>query len=100
MSFIITPTDPHAGGGLFGNSGAGSDNGDGLRPVSDHRGPLRHLLIGTPQRLRAAIRLLHACRYLESHEWTPFMGFDPEGLLIRPTAREVYTYVDLPPRRD
>ncbi len=91
MSLIINPADPNHGGGTFGNLDP-MENGD--------RGQLRHFLIGTPQRLRASIRLLHACRYIDSDQWMQFMHIKSEGLLIRPTPQEMYTYLQIPPRRD
>ncbi len=91
MSFIINPADPNAGGGPFGNLDP-MENGD--------RGQLRHILIGTPQRLRASIRLLDSLRYIDSDQWMQFMRIPPDGLLIRPTPQEMYTYLQIPPRRD
>ncbi len=68
MSFIITPTDPNQG------------DGSSRYPEPSHnggRGPLRHLLIGTPPRIRATQRHLHARRYKVN---TPVAGPpDPTG---------------------
>ncbi len=49
MTFIITPDSPTSGGGNF----------DYLDPMENgDRDPLRHFLIGSPQRIRATIRHL------------------------------------------
>ncbi len=93
MTFIINPAAPDQGGG---DDGRNQD----FDPMNSDRGPLRHLLIGSPQRLRATIRHLQACRYVEHTQWIPLMPIRPEGLLIRPYHREYYTYLQLPPRRD
>ena len=91
MSFIINPTDPTSGGGTFGNLDP-MENGD--------RGQLRHILIGTPQRLRASIRLLDSLRYINSEQWMQFMHIKQEGLIIRYQPHEMYTFIQIPPRRD
>ncbi len=91
MSFIINPADSNDGGGTFGHLDP-MENGD--------RGQLRHLLIGTPQRLRASIRLLDSLRYMDSDRWMQFTHIPPDGLIIRPTRQEMYTYLQIPPYRD
>ncbi len=91
MTFIITPSSPYFGGGDF-------QYRDPLE--YGERGPLRHFLIGTPQRIRATLRLLHARRYVDSHDWSQLMPIGADGLLIRPTPQEVYAYLQLPPWRD
>ncbi len=92
MSLIITPADPNFGGG----------NRRNLDPLENgSRGPLRHFLIGTPQRIRASIRHLQALRYVDCDRWTDPLYIDPEeGLVIRPSAREMYAYLQLPDNRD
>lgn len=91
MSFLIDPTTPGHGGGSLGHLDP-MDNGD--------RGQMRHFLVGTPQRLRASIRLLDALRYLDSDRWMQFMHIPPDGLVIRPTPAEMYTFVQILPSRD
>ncbi len=92
MGFIITPDSPNSGGGGF-DYVEQMENGD--------RGPLRHFLIGSPQRIRATIRLLQARRYVEHTRWTHLLHIDrDQGLIIRPTPGEMYAYLQLPPWQD
>ncbi len=93
MSLTSIPADSNQGGGNSANPSP-TENGD--------RGPLRHFLIGSPQRWRATIRHLQARRYIDWTEWTQWtqsMSIKAEGLLIRPTAQEMYTHLEIP-RRD
>ena len=93
MSFIITPDSPTPPGGGGFNTLDAMENGS--------RGPLRHFLIGSPQRIRATIRHLQALRYVDHTRWTELLYIDRDrGLLIRPTAREMYAYLQLPQGQD
>ncbi len=85
MTLIIPPQTPGGGDPSFRDP---RDKGN--------RGRLRHLLIGSPQRLRATTYHLQALRYIDHTRWTDLMHIDPEqGLIIRPTPGEMYTYLEL-----
>ncbi len=93
MSMLIPPNSPPPGNGGPNGVVPPGDDGD--------RGPLRHFLIGSPQRLRATIRHLQVLRYVEHSRWTHLLHIDrDQGLIIRPTVQEMYTYLELPQWRD
>ncbi len=90
MSLIFDPTNPGGGGvdPVFGNR------------VGFDRGPLRHLLLGVPRRIRATQIALHTRHYADIELWTPPQRIPPEGLHIPYLPDEVFVYLQRPDRLD
>ena len=57
---------------------------------------LRHLVIGSPEGVRATINLLHVLNYAEQREWSRLVTIPPSGILITPEQGEVFSLL----RRD
>ncbi|MGB3309372.1 MAG: hypothetical protein WBG32_05985 [Nodosilinea sp.] len=57
---------------------------------------LRHLVIGSPDGVRATINLLHVLTYAEQREWSRLVTIPPSGILITPEQGEVFSLL----RRD
>ncbi len=100
MTIITTATDPRHGDGVFANPLGGGAGANPAPGEQEDRGPLYHFLVGSPQRIRATIRLLQARHYVDWDRWTNLMNIPKDGLIIRPTLREMYAYLDIPPWRD
>jgi hypothetical protein len=54
---------------------------------------LRHLVIGSPEGVRGAIKHLHLLRYAEQREWSRLMTIPESGILITPEQGEVFSYL-------
>ncbi|MBE9113582.1 hypothetical protein IQ273_29860 [Nodosilinea sp. LEGE 07298] len=57
---------------------------------------LRHLVIGSPEGVRATINLLHVLRYAEQATWSQLVIVPRSGILITPELGEVFSLL----RRD
>ncbi len=57
---------------------------------------LRHLVIGSPERVRSAIHTLHVLNYAEQATWSQLVTIPPSGILITPEQGEVFSLL----RRD
>jgi hypothetical protein len=57
---------------------------------------LRHLVIGSPEGVRATINLLHVLTYAEQATWSQLITIPPSGILITPEQGEVFSLL----RRD
>ncbi len=57
---------------------------------------LRHLVIGSPDGVRATINLLHVLTYAEQATWSQLITIPPSGILITPEQGEVFSLL----RRD
>ena len=57
---------------------------------------LRHLVIGSPEGVRATIHLLHVLTYAEQATWSQLVTIPESGILITPEQREVFSLL----RRD
>ncbi len=60
------------------------------------REPLRHLIIGSPEGVRAAIHQLHVLQYAEQLAWSQLIAIPASGLTITPAQGEVLSLL----RRD
>ncbi|MBE9107825.1 hypothetical protein IQ273_00090 [Nodosilinea sp. LEGE 07298] len=71
---------------------------DPLRLASPSPRPerLRHLVIGSPEGVRATINLLHVLTYAEQAAWSQLVTIPPSGILITPEQGEVFSLL----RRD
>ncbi|WP_228039817.1 hypothetical protein [Nodosilinea sp. LEGE 07088] len=54
---------------------------------------LRHLVIGSPEGVRATINLLHVLTYAEQATWSQLITIPPSGILITPEQGEVFSYL-------
>ncbi|WP_051158469.1 hypothetical protein [Nodosilinea nodulosa] len=57
---------------------------------------LRHLVIASPEGVRATINLLHVLTYAEQREWSRLVTIPISGILITPEQGEVFSLL----RRD
>jgi hypothetical protein len=57
---------------------------------------LRHLVIGSPEGVRATINRLHVLTYAEQREWSRLVTIPQSGILITPEQGEVFSLL----RRD
>ena len=57
---------------------------------------LRHLVIGSPEGVRATVNLLHVLTYAEQATWSQLVTIPPSGILITPEQGEVFSLL----RRD
>jgi hypothetical protein len=57
---------------------------------------LRHLVIGSPEGVRATIHTLHVLNYAEQATWSQLMTIPQSGILITPEQGEVFSIL----RRD
>ncbi|MBE9140848.1 hypothetical protein IQ254_27230 [Nodosilinea sp. LEGE 07088] len=57
---------------------------------------LRHLVIGSPEGVRATINLLHVLTYAEQATWSQLIAIPRPGILITPEQGEVFSLL----RRD
>ena len=65
-------------------------------PLPPGRERLLHLVIGTPDGVRAVVNTLHQLRYAEQGHWTPPFVLPETGLTITPEQGEVFSLL----RRD
>ena len=54
---------------------------------------LHHILIGSPEAVKDAIKLLHVLRYVEGRRWTPLIAIREQGIRITPNKGEVLSYL-------
>ena len=54
---------------------------------------LRHLVIGSPEGVRATINLLHVLTYAEQATWSQLVTIPESGILITPEQGEVFSYL-------
>ncbi|MCG8362331.1 MAG: hypothetical protein MJA27_03240 [Pseudanabaenales cyanobacterium] len=54
---------------------------------------LRHLIIGSPEGVRSAIKSLHVLNYAEQHLWSQLITVPASGILITPEQGEVFSYL-------
>jgi hypothetical protein len=54
---------------------------------------LRHLVIGSPEGVRATINRLHVLTYAEQATWSQLITIPPSGILITPEQGEVFSYL-------
>ncbi|NJL45239.1 MAG: hypothetical protein HC922_04775 [Leptolyngbyaceae cyanobacterium SM2_3_12] len=52
---------------------------------------LRHLVIGSPERVRATINLLPVLTYAEQREWSRLVTIPLSGILITPKQGEMFS---------
>jgi hypothetical protein len=57
---------------------------------------LCHLVLGSPDGVRATINRLHLLTYAEQGHWSPLVTIPPAGILITPQQGEVFSLL----RRD
>ncbi|MGF1569721.1 MAG: hypothetical protein ACFCVD_16910 [Nodosilinea sp.] len=60
------------------------------------RDRLRHLVMGSPEGVRATINRLHVLTYAEQATWSQLIAIPPSGILIMPEQGEVFSLL----RRD
>ena len=64
---------------------------------------IRHVLIGSPEGVRATIHRLYQCHYAEVRQWTGPISIGPEGIHIARNQGQILYYLmrlrsfDLPP---
>ena len=65
--------------------------------VTPHPGPsgevIRHVLIGSPEGVRATIHRLHDCRYVEQAQWTGPIEIGPSGIHITRNQGQILYYL-------
>ncbi|MGF1570778.1 MAG: hypothetical protein ACFCVD_22340 [Nodosilinea sp.] len=54
---------------------------------------LRHLVMGSPQGVRATINSLHALQYADQGTWSRLIDIPPSGIVITPEQGEVFSYL-------
>ena len=54
---------------------------------------LRHLIIGSPEGVRSAIKSLHKLNYAEQHLWSQLITVPPSGIVITPEQGAVFSYL-------
>lgn len=54
---------------------------------------IRHVLIGSPEGVRATIYRLHDCRYVEQAQWTGPVKIGPSGVHITPNEGQILYYL-------
>ncbi|MGD1857593.1 MAG: hypothetical protein ACFB2W_25435 [Leptolyngbyaceae cyanobacterium] len=57
---------------------------------------LRHLVIGSPERVRSVIHRLHVLNYAEQALWSQLVTIPESGMMITPAQGEVFSLL----RRD
>ncbi|MBW4652370.1 MAG: hypothetical protein KME20_04880 [Kaiparowitsia implicata GSE-PSE-MK54-09C] len=61
-------------------------------PAQPGRDSLRHLLIGSPDGVRATIHRLHLLHYAEQSVWSRLIAIPPSGIVLTPAQGEVFSY--------
>ncbi|MDJ0708720.1 MAG: hypothetical protein QNJ46_36115, partial [Leptolyngbyaceae cyanobacterium MO_188.B28] len=54
---------------------------------------LRHLIIGSPERVQSVIKSLHVLNYAEQHLWSQLITIPASGILITPEQGEALSYL-------
>ncbi|NEP17908.1 MAG: hypothetical protein F6J97_13555 [Leptolyngbya sp. SIO4C1] len=61
-----------------------------MQPVAQvYNQPLRHILLGSPERVRQTIHQLHNLRYVEALQWSRIQAIPNNQIVITPNAGEV-----------
>ncbi|NEQ32538.1 MAG: hypothetical protein F6K04_16305 [Leptolyngbya sp. SIO4C5] len=54
---------------------------------------LRHLIMGSPEGVREAIKILHVLHYADQSLWNNLLTIPESGILLTPEQGEMFTYL-------